>query len=632
MSSDIFTGQIIASVIVLTFLAVFLLREYIAQNARPGVFEDAEMPDVPDIPPVENVAAEVPPVDPVAAEINVAPDVPADVHSSDGETVQDTPAPQRLQIPLDVRAAVRPRPLNGDLSPLDLGPGPSSRAPQTSTQDQYGEQAASLPMISFSSYDGDIEENNSKESVTGAGLIREAVYPDVFGPSSGQSSAFLDDLHHTWHEARVSNPDFSFRSEASTGKQPDSFEEVRLLKRSDSLPINFTPQPLQTFPTAKPLSSPKFGITSTPASSAFRYQYDGQTPQPTYGAAFHTSPLEIPRPFAPDTQSSDGSAWEDSSIFEPTPSPSFLNPAFSSASLSVATPSSVLGLDLLNANVSPRLSQTSPVSNSPFGSAFPSSSDPSDVMPFTFTAKLPTPSTSAVAPRLDPKDLPETFLQQHYAKSSQMQRPPLPTSPGALPDEKPLTTPGAVMYRAPEDMRDVAFPPDYFQQPSTSTAGPSDLQTIKMTPSTTSLPDGEVPSMTPSDYEPSDAADTIADVDEDYRLVELRDNEEPMHEAEHLDIMPALVDDSDDEEEEEHRGHRRPVIDVRLVQGPEDMPGAEAFPQEAVAEQEQNVDIELEEDMDGALEGMCAFFLVKPSSYSQKPLGCEVPSILYSSM
>ena len=42
LSADIFTGQMIASLIVLTFIAVFLLREWISQNARPGVFEEEE--------------------------------------------------------------------------------------------------------------------------------------------------------------------------------------------------------------------------------------------------------------------------------------------------------------------------------------------------------------------------------------------------------------------------------------------------------------------------------------------------------------------------------------------------------------------------------------------------------------
>ncbi|KAI6167328.1 hypothetical protein EDD17DRAFT_1469209 [Pisolithus thermaeus] len=43
LSADIFAGQIIASLIVLTFVAVFLLREWISQNARPGVFEEEEL-------------------------------------------------------------------------------------------------------------------------------------------------------------------------------------------------------------------------------------------------------------------------------------------------------------------------------------------------------------------------------------------------------------------------------------------------------------------------------------------------------------------------------------------------------------------------------------------------------------
>ena len=53
LSADIFTGQIIASLIVLTFVAVFLLREWIAQNARPGVFEEEEAVQPADPPPVQ---------------------------------------------------------------------------------------------------------------------------------------------------------------------------------------------------------------------------------------------------------------------------------------------------------------------------------------------------------------------------------------------------------------------------------------------------------------------------------------------------------------------------------------------------------------------------------------------------
>lgn len=38
--SDIFEGQIIASLIIVLFLAIFLLREFIVQNARPGILGD----------------------------------------------------------------------------------------------------------------------------------------------------------------------------------------------------------------------------------------------------------------------------------------------------------------------------------------------------------------------------------------------------------------------------------------------------------------------------------------------------------------------------------------------------------------------------------------------------------------
>ncbi|KIK61982.1 hypothetical protein GYMLUDRAFT_198796 [Collybiopsis luxurians FD-317 M1] len=40
LSADIFTGQIIAALIVITFVAIFLLREWISQNARPGLFDE----------------------------------------------------------------------------------------------------------------------------------------------------------------------------------------------------------------------------------------------------------------------------------------------------------------------------------------------------------------------------------------------------------------------------------------------------------------------------------------------------------------------------------------------------------------------------------------------------------------
>ncbi|KIY65813.1 hypothetical protein CYLTODRAFT_492008 [Cylindrobasidium torrendii FP15055 ss-10] len=57
ISNDIFSGQIIASLIVVTFVAIFLLREWISQNARPGVLEGEDMPlvDLPEPGPQANL-------------------------------------------------------------------------------------------------------------------------------------------------------------------------------------------------------------------------------------------------------------------------------------------------------------------------------------------------------------------------------------------------------------------------------------------------------------------------------------------------------------------------------------------------------------------------------------------------
>lgn len=75
LSADIFTGQIIASLIVLTFVAVFLLREWISQNARPGVFEDEEV--FPDMPPVVNDPPPQPAPNPPVPPAPLPPQIPA---------------------------------------------------------------------------------------------------------------------------------------------------------------------------------------------------------------------------------------------------------------------------------------------------------------------------------------------------------------------------------------------------------------------------------------------------------------------------------------------------------------------------------------------------------------------------
>ncbi|KAF9645711.1 hypothetical protein BDM02DRAFT_3130891 [Thelephora ganbajun] len=50
LAADIFLGQVIASLIAFTFMAVFLLREWVSQDPQPGVFEGVDVPPQADAP------------------------------------------------------------------------------------------------------------------------------------------------------------------------------------------------------------------------------------------------------------------------------------------------------------------------------------------------------------------------------------------------------------------------------------------------------------------------------------------------------------------------------------------------------------------------------------------------------
>ena len=105
LSADIFTGQMIASLIVLTFVAVFLLREWISQNARPGVFEEEEVlqdepppaQPLPNPPPVPLQQQRQAPVQehPGAAQPQAPILVPLPQHQLD--TIQSVNIPQKQQ-------------------------------------------------------------------------------------------------------------------------------------------------------------------------------------------------------------------------------------------------------------------------------------------------------------------------------------------------------------------------------------------------------------------------------------------------------------------------------------------------------------------------------------------------------
>jgi E3 ubiquitin-protein ligase MARCH6 len=130
LSADIFTGQVIASLIILTFVVVFLLREWISQNARPGVFEEEEA--LPEEPPA--MPLNPPPV----------PQAPVQQHQVD--TQPQPQAPILVPLPQHQLDSTQPvnAPQNQQVGPIDIDPDRwfTSQTPPTQHRSQKKKSGA----------------------------------------------------------------------------------------------------------------------------------------------------------------------------------------------------------------------------------------------------------------------------------------------------------------------------------------------------------------------------------------------------------------------------------------------------------------------------------------------------------
>ena len=161
LSADIFTGQMIASLIVLTFVAVFLLREWISQNARPGVFEDEEA--LPDEPPA------IEPLNP--------PPVPEAPVQQDQVAAQPQPqAPILAPLPqhqLDTTQPVN-TPQNQQAGPIDIDPD-RWFTPQT-LQTQHKSQKKKSRARDSDTDDDRMLESEDDTSTQQRGLIKRKMF------------------------------------------------------------------------------------------------------------------------------------------------------------------------------------------------------------------------------------------------------------------------------------------------------------------------------------------------------------------------------------------------------------------------------------------------------------------------
>ncbi|KAI0085732.1 hypothetical protein BDY19DRAFT_964078 [Irpex rosettiformis] len=102
ISADIVAGQIIATIIVVAFVAIFLLREWITQNARPGVFDEA------DAPPEAAIQVVAEPVIPLAPA--PAPLPPPAQDTQQRLPIHEFPQPQLPVVPADAMRDAFPNP------------------------------------------------------------------------------------------------------------------------------------------------------------------------------------------------------------------------------------------------------------------------------------------------------------------------------------------------------------------------------------------------------------------------------------------------------------------------------------------------------------------------------------------
>ena len=288
LSADILSGQIIASVIVLGFVAVFLLREWISQNARPGVFDDAEAPPEGDVPPAAD------PANPAAVVAQAHPPPPAQPAAPlplllDGPA---RPAPVRLPNGAEAdtrrgeRRKIRRVEADGIPQRTKKGKEPANPSPKVVT----------TPAKRRHSWDGPSSSRSSPvASSSGLGLNPEQTRFTFTAQIPPYRSSTEQPLHHDLPE-RESSPGSSPSSSSTSSRRP--------------------PLPMSTLPSSPSSSgSTVRSSTHTPLASPSLATY--RAPE-----EFEAGPSDLSSDFEngkSDTSQPDSSADSDDTLIEDLP-------------------------------------------------------------------------------------------------------------------------------------------------------------------------------------------------------------------------------------------------------------------------------------------------------------------------
>lgn len=606
LSTDIFTGQIIASLIVLAFLAVFLLREWIQQNARPGVFDDgpaAEVP-VPEEPQPEAAPVQVN----IDRDRNHGPAADVDAQWAPGAPDMVAQAPVRMARPVpDVPEDVRP----ADSSSSSLSSSSDSEGPRTRPAFTTKLEP---PRPSFGRRKGgDIPGRRATRGIT---ATRKRRIMEVEDPARGAAVMWETPFQNIELEQEGIASWNTQASERSAFYRPDRRSLYALGPKGG----RFTSMLYQEVDAAGSSGSGTNGIIPTVAKSGQKRKADeAETEQSGYVASTQRAPssslgdfeftfrlpasppeesltfrsaspltrndVSKPKARALDQSESSSSSWSVVDLppraeFLPphTPTPLFSYPADNSMFLSTHSPAPPSSHSFEKGNRGARAERSYPLTPRP--SALSSAPPP----PFSADEDLPDAPRFQFTFKQPPQPMSVSFA---HAPAGQLpRRPLLPTSAmppventnaeatsstGGTAPAAGLPSPRLAIYRPPEELLESG---EYF---GGATHGQVDER------------DGE-------------GEEGEEEEDDDARFAYYFREPDP---DDARDMPLPLLPDTDDDEDDEDAHDVRERREGDAAEAPADVPFAARDP--ALEVDAENADDErdqnLEEDLDGAMEG-----------------------------
>ncbi|KAF9506397.1 hypothetical protein BS47DRAFT_1385606 [Hydnum rufescens UP504] len=271
---DIFAGQIIASLIIVLFLAVFLLREWIVQNARPGIFGEPVALDGFEDPAPPDLPREDLPEPPRPPQVNM------DAYDREAIELATRRARQRIEdrlalARLEERAAENRPPVIPQAArrPEDLFASPGSQGNQWPPQEQV--QVLPFPLTGPG---GSSSDRDSNSLIDARGDLGDEHYVEHPDPSVELARMRMQRERYF---AEVSGPiDSQFADQMTDGFSGSSSDAKNTNEFQNSTMNSLAPSPAHVFTSTNP--SPGSGHGS--ARRSHHRPHVASLPTPVFGS------------------------------------------------------------------------------------------------------------------------------------------------------------------------------------------------------------------------------------------------------------------------------------------------------------------------------------------------------------